>query len=193
RIFLDDRRVGREIFSTDEINRQADQHSDAGRAETVMPTHLFAESPGDERRGNDSAVDEEVVNLERIRAPIIAGWIQGAHLAGKVSLKTTNADRKSTRLNSSHRTISYAVIYSPSLHAALPVCSAAGRAETVMPTHLFAESPGDERRGNDSAVDEEVVNLERIRAPIIAGWIQGAHLAGKVSLKTTNADRKSVV
>src|SRR5207248_4463863 len=69
---------------------------------------------------------------------------------------------------------------------ALPIYSDAGRAETVMPTHLFAESPGDERRGNDSAVDEEVVNLERIRAPIIAGWIQGAHLAGKVSLKTTN-------
>jgi len=70
RIFLDHWRIGREIFSAGEINCQADQHPDAGRAETVMPIHLFAERSGDERRGDDSAVDEQVVNLERIGAPV---------------------------------------------------------------------------------------------------------------------------
>ncbi len=91
RISLDARRIGREMFAAGEINRQADQHPDAGGTEAVVPPHLFAERAGDERRGNDSAVDEQIVNLESIGAPIVAGWIQGAYLAGKVSLETTDA------------------------------------------------------------------------------------------------------
>jgi hypothetical protein len=74
-IFLDDRRVRWEIFSAGEINRQADKHADAGCAEPVMPAHLFAERAGDERGGNDSAVDEQVVNLEGIGTPVVADWI----------------------------------------------------------------------------------------------------------------------
>ena len=61
-----------------------------------MPPHLFAERAGDERRGNDSAVDEQIVNLESIGAPIVAGWIQGAYLAGKVPLETTDAGEQTS-------------------------------------------------------------------------------------------------
>ena len=46
--------------------------------------------------GNDSAVDEQVVNLESIGAPIVAVWIQGAHLAGKVALETTDAGEQTS-------------------------------------------------------------------------------------------------
>src|SRR5205823_5406135 len=91
RIFLDDRRIGWEIFPAGEINRQANQHPNTGGAEAVMPAHLFAERTGDERRGDDSAVDEQIVNLESIGAPVVAGWVQGAYLAGKVALETTDA------------------------------------------------------------------------------------------------------
>jgi len=75
RAFLDYRRVGWEILAAGEINRQADEHSDPGCAETVVPAHLFAECAGDERSGDDSAVDEQIVNLESIGAPVVAFWI----------------------------------------------------------------------------------------------------------------------
>ena len=35
--FFNNGRIGRKIFPAGEINRQADQHADAGGAETVVP------------------------------------------------------------------------------------------------------------------------------------------------------------
>ena len=83
---FDNRRIGRKIFPAGEINRQADQHADAGGAEAVVPAIHFAERAGDERRGDDTAVDEQIVNLEGISAPIVAGGIKRADLAGEVAL-----------------------------------------------------------------------------------------------------------
>ncbi len=71
-LFLDDGRIGRKIFSAGQIDRQADQHADAGRAESPMPAYFFAEGAGNERRGDDSAIDEEIVNLESVGAPVVA-------------------------------------------------------------------------------------------------------------------------
>src|SRR5438552_6112701 len=56
-----------------------------------MPAVHFAERAGDERRGDYAAVDKQIVNLESVRAPVVARRVQPADLAGEVSLETTNA------------------------------------------------------------------------------------------------------
>src|SRR5207249_4986851 len=40
--------------------------------------------------------DEDVINLRRVRAAVIAGWIKRADLAGEVSLKTTDAGEQTS-------------------------------------------------------------------------------------------------
>ena len=86
-VFLDNGGIGRKIFSAEEINGQADQHADARGAEAPMPAINFAERAGDERRGNDTAVDEQVVNLESIGAPVVAGWYKAPTWLARLPLK----------------------------------------------------------------------------------------------------------
>src|SRR5439155_13992939 len=89
--FLDNGRIGRQPFAAGKINCQTDQHADACRAETPMPAVNFAECAGDQRRGNYSTVDEYVIDLESVRAPVVASRVERADLAGEVSFKTTDA------------------------------------------------------------------------------------------------------
>src|ERR1700720_820604 len=55
-----------------------------------MPAVHFPERSGDERRGDDAAIDKQIINLKRIRAPVITRRVQPADLAGEVSLEKTN-------------------------------------------------------------------------------------------------------
>src|SRR6266542_2091408 len=56
-----------------------------------MPAINFTERAGDQRRGNYSTIDEYVIDLKSVRAPVVARCIESADLAGEVSLKTTDA------------------------------------------------------------------------------------------------------
>src|SRR6266404_995580 len=63
-----------------------------------MPSHFFPERPGNERGRDDSAIDEDVINLKRVRAAIVAGWVKPPDLAGKISFETTDpAEQTSER------------------------------------------------------------------------------------------------
>src|SRR5207249_1900093 len=66
-------------------------------AEAVMPAVDFAECAGDQRRGDHSAIDRQIVNLESIGTPVVAGCVQRADLAGEVSLEATNAGEQTSQ------------------------------------------------------------------------------------------------
>jgi len=52
-------------------------NADAGqRRETPMPSHFFPERSGDERAAMTPAIDEDVINLKRVRAAIVAGGLK---------------------------------------------------------------------------------------------------------------------
>src|SRR5207249_9109760 len=95
-LFFDNRRVGRQVFAARQIDSQPDQHADAGGAETPMPSNFFAERPGNERGCDDAGVDEDVINLKRIRAAIVAGRVKRADLAGEISFETTDTGEKTS-------------------------------------------------------------------------------------------------
>ncbi len=44
---------------------------------------------------------------------------------------------------------------------------------------------------DDARVDEDVINLKRVGASVIAGRVQRADLTGEVSLETTDTDEKT--
>src|SRR2546423_11898121 len=62
-----------------------------------MPAVNFAECAGDERSGDDTAVDKQIVNLESIGTPIVAGSVERANLAGEVALETTDAGEQTSQ------------------------------------------------------------------------------------------------
>src|SRR5438477_566601 len=62
-----------------------------------MPSHFFAERSGDQRGRDDSAIDEDVINLERVRAAVVAGGVEPADLAREVSLKTTDPSEQTSQ------------------------------------------------------------------------------------------------
>src|SRR5437867_9491840 len=75
----------------------------------ALPSVLVTEHPRREARGLDRVVGTErrpVDVAPRISGPAPPPLGLGDHLAGALD---PHPDRKSTRLNSSHRTISYAV------------------------------------------------------------------------------------
>src|SRR5437667_7378685 len=92
--FFHNGRIGRKPFAPGEINRQANQHADSGRAEAPVPAVNFTKRASDERRDDDTGVDKDVVDLEGVGATIVAGGIKRTDLAGEVSLEATNADEK---------------------------------------------------------------------------------------------------
>ena len=73
---------------------QTDQHSDARCPKAPVPAINFAERSGDERRGDDSAVDKDVVNLKRVRAAVVARRVKRANLAGEIAFKTADAAKQ---------------------------------------------------------------------------------------------------
>src|SRR5437868_11473752 len=64
-----------------------------------MPSHFFAERSGDERGRDDSAIDEDVINLKRVRAAIVTGWVKRADLAGEISFETTDPGEQTSQRN----------------------------------------------------------------------------------------------
>jgi len=61
-----------------------------------------------------------------------------------------------------------------------------------MPSNFFAERPGNERGCDDAGIDEDVINLKRICAAIVAGWVKRADLAGEIAFETTDPVRRQV-
>src|SRR5260370_27759447 len=61
-----------------------------------MPSNFFAERPGNERGCDDAGVDEDVINLKRIRAAIVAGWVKRTDLAGEIAFETTDPGEKTS-------------------------------------------------------------------------------------------------
>ena len=92
--FFDNGRIGRQIFFSKEINRETDQHSDAGGVKTQGPADFLTKCPGNERRGDDSGVNEDVINLKGIGAAIVAGRIERADLTGEIAFETTDPNQK---------------------------------------------------------------------------------------------------
>src|SRR5436190_10518946 len=85
------RRIRWQPFPAGQINCQTDEHADACGAEAVMPAVNLAECASDQRRCDYSSIDKYVVDLESVRASVVARCVQRADLAGEISLETTNA------------------------------------------------------------------------------------------------------
>src|SRR5436190_13683393 len=62
-----------------------------------MPAVNFAECASDQRRCDYSSIDKYVVDLESVRAPVVARCVQRADLAGEVSFEATNAGEKTSQ------------------------------------------------------------------------------------------------
>src|SRR5438552_17130638 len=62
-----------------------------------MPSNFLAERSGNQRGRDDSAIDEDVINLERVRAAVVAGGVEPADLAREVSLKTTDPSEQTSQ------------------------------------------------------------------------------------------------
>src|SRR6266487_6693074 len=85
--FFHNGRIGGKPSPAGEINRQADQHAYACSTESVMPAVDFAKCAGDQRGGDYSSIDKYVVNLKRVRTPVVAGCIERADLLARFPLK----------------------------------------------------------------------------------------------------------
>src|SRR5438552_16055945 len=92
--FFHNGRIGRKPFAAGEINRQANQHADSGRAEAPVPAVNFTKRASDEWGDDDTGVNEDVVDLEGVGAAIVARRIERADLTGEVSLEATDTDEK---------------------------------------------------------------------------------------------------
>src|SRR5437016_3675199 len=90
-------RIWWQPFPAGQINRQADEHADARSTEAVMPAVNFAECASDQRRCDYSSIDKYVVDLESVRAPVVARCVERADLAGEVSFGATNAGEKTSQ------------------------------------------------------------------------------------------------
>ena len=64
-----------------------------------MPAVHLAEGAGDQRCGDDGAVDEQKVDLERIGAPQIARRVERPDLAGDVALEAADPSQKAQECN----------------------------------------------------------------------------------------------
>src|SRR5438874_2325407 len=62
-----------------------------------MPSDFFAECARNQRSRNDSAIDEDVVNLKRVRAAVVARRIKPADLTGKIAFETTDPGEQTSQ------------------------------------------------------------------------------------------------
>ncbi len=86
------RQVRRQPFLARHVDDQPQHHHHPGTAEAVMPADLLPERAGDERRGNDADVDEDVEDLERHRPPQVLLAVQLADLGRDIALEQPDAD-----------------------------------------------------------------------------------------------------
>src|SRR6266700_2092020 len=61
-----------------------------------MPSNLFSERSGNERGCDNASIDEDVINLKRVCAAIVAGWVKRADLAGEIAFETTDPGEKTS-------------------------------------------------------------------------------------------------
>src|ERR1700736_2286095 len=141
--------MGRQPFAAGEINCQANQHADAGGAETVMPAVNFAERTGDERRRDDAAVDKQIINLKSIGAPVVAGGVERADLAGKVSLETANAEEETSQRDEEREIERHQKMSGG--HEQRADCDRAGASEDAVGN----QSAADRREINETGVEPE--------------------------------------
>src|ERR1700693_3400893 len=139
-----------------------------------MPAVNFPERSGDERRCDDAAIDKQIINLKRIRAPVITCCIQRADLAGEGSLETTNAgeqteEREEERYVEGHQKM-------PGCHEQRADRDCAGASEHT----VGDQSAADRREINETSVEAENrrgQGLDRERAAInaleqVAKWTE---------------------
>ncbi len=86
--------LGGKPFAPGAVHGKRNQHTDAGGAESVVPSVGLAESPRDERRDDHRAVDEQQIDLEGIGAPQVIRRIQAADLAGDVAFEESDTDQQ---------------------------------------------------------------------------------------------------
>src|SRR5689334_12107311 len=82
----------RQRIEANEIDRERDQHADAGRGETEMPTDLLAQRAADERGQKRADIDSDVEDRIGAVAAMVAGRIERSDLAGCVRLEQPHAD-----------------------------------------------------------------------------------------------------
>ena len=153
---FDYRRIGRQIFSAQQINRQSDQHADARCTETPVPAINFAECSGNQRRGDDSAVDKDVVNLEGIGAAIVAGGVKRADLTGEIAFKTTDAAKQTSQREEKRHIERHQEMSGRHQQRADGDCAGASE-----PT-IRDQSAGDRREINQTGVETEDGRGERL-------------------------------
>src|SRR3712207_8710359 len=78
---------------------------------TLFPYTTLFRSPADEPRGGENQPGREDDFPSLGRAQARAGRRRRRRLIGRVAVERKRLDRKSTRLNSSHANISYAVFF----------------------------------------------------------------------------------
>ena len=59
-----------------------------------MPSIHLPERASDQRCQDDGAVDEQIIDLKRVRAPQVAGRVEGAHLAGEIPLEAADSGQQ---------------------------------------------------------------------------------------------------
>ncbi|HEV2044966.1 MAG TPA: hypothetical protein VGQ95_00030 [Chthoniobacterales bacterium] len=59
-----------------------------------MPAVNFTECAGDQWRDDDAAVNEQIINLKSVGAPVVGGGVKRAYLAGEVALETTDTGKE---------------------------------------------------------------------------------------------------
>src|SRR6185436_12298589 len=68
-----EQRICGQMPATGEIHDEADQHADAGSAESPVPAHRLAQRAADQRRDDHRHVDADVIDLKRRRDALVAG------------------------------------------------------------------------------------------------------------------------
>jgi hypothetical protein len=139
-----------------------------------MPAVTFADCASDQRRCDYASIDKYVVDLKRVRAPIVARCIQRADLAGEVSLETTNAGEQTEQREEERHVERHQKM--PGRHEQRPDCDCACASKHT----VGDQSTTDGREINEAGVESEnrrAECLDRERAAInaleqVAKWTE---------------------
>jgi hypothetical protein len=121
-----------------------------------MPAVNFAERASDERRGDYTSVDKYVINLERIRTPVVAGGVERADLAGEVSLETAYAREQASQRGEECHVERHQKM--PSRHEQRADCDCACASKHT----VRDQSATDRREINEPGVESENRRCERL-------------------------------
>ena len=100
--------VGRQRAVWREIDRELDQHADAGGGEAVMPAVLLAQRAADQRREERAEIDPDIEDREGAVAPRVAGrielptWVDMLGLKAPLPRMSSSERRQEQRLERHH-------------------------------------------------------------------------------------------